>query len=130
MLAQASVHHPEAGVALLELAHADQIPDQAWSQVGAALEGQHVQFSHQLVGGTPLQGPGADGSGVETLLAREDETQPRTVSYAQQFAAAQWSAEQIKQQLALIDALLDVTTSRAAVAALRQACDSLRHGRH
>ena len=89
-----------------------------------------MQFSHQLFDGMPRQVHGADGAGAEALLARVDETQPRTVSSAQQFAAAQWSAEQIKQQLALIDALLDVTTSPAAVDALRQARDSLRHGRH
>ena len=98
--------------------------------MGTALEGQHLQFSYQLIDGTPLQGHGAAVTGVEALLVREDETQPRTVSYAQQFAAAQWSAEQIKQQLALIDALLDTATSPAAVAALRQARESLWHGRH
>jgi hypothetical protein len=129
-LAQASVHHPEAGVALIELARAGQIPDQAWSQVGTALEGQHLQFSHHLGDGMPLHRHGANGSGIEDLLARQDESQPQTVSYAQQFAAAQWSAEQIEQQLALIEALLDATPSPAAVAALRQARESLRHGRH
>src|SRR5262249_1084468 len=118
------------GVALIELARAGQIPDQAWSQVGAALGGQHLQFSHQLVDGTSLLGTGAAGSGVEALLAWQDETKPLPVSYAQQFAAAHSSAEQINQQLALIDELLDVTTNPAAVAALRQARISLWHDHH
>jgi hypothetical protein len=130
MLAQASVQDPEAGVALLELARAGQIPEEAWSLVGAALEGKHLQFSQQLSDDTRLPGHAADGARLEAFLARENETRPVIVRSVQPFAAAQGSAEQIKQQLALIDALLDVTTSPAAVDALRQARDSLRHGRH
>jgi hypothetical protein len=55
--------------------------------VGAALEGQHSQCSHQLVDGPSLQGSGTAVTGVEALLAREDETQPPTVNYTQQFTA-------------------------------------------
>ncbi len=130
MLAQASMQAPEAGVALLELARAGQIPEEAWSLVGAALEGKHLHFSQQFSDATRLPGHAADGARLEALLARENETRPVIVRAVQPVAAAQGSAEQINQQLALIDELLDVTDSSVAVHALRQARASLLHGSH
>jgi len=130
MLAQASVQDPEAGVALLELARAGQIPEETWSLVGAALEGKHLQFSQPFSDDTRLPGHAADGARLKAFLAQEHETRPVTVRSVQPFAAAQGSAEQRNQQLALIDKLLDVTNSPVAVQALRQARETLLHSRH
>jgi hypothetical protein len=73
-------------------------------------------------------GIGLNGSCSEDAIERST---PLPVSYAQRFAAAQWSAAQIEQQLVWVEELLDdESASPAAVAALRQARASLRHGSH
>jgi len=124
MLAQASVAYPEAGVVLSELARTRQVPEEAWSLIGAALEGERLQFSQPFADDTQLPGPAAAGAHPEAPLVRAHETRPVIVRDTQPLAAAQRT-----QQLALIDELLKVTDSPAAVQALRHAQESLRHGR-
>ncbi len=130
MLAQASMEYDEAGEALVDLARARQIPDRAWSVVGEALAGKYLQFPSQLSGGTLLAGKGADISGIEAPFLRGWYDDERNIKYEQRLVSADWSAGQLKQQLALIDKLLGVTSSPAAVKALQQAQESLRGGSH
>ena len=126
LLAQAAMDYDGAGAALVELARVGQIPDRAWSVLGEALAGRYLQFPAQLSGGPLLAGNGVDGSGIEAPFLRGYYDDERHIKYEQRLVSADWSAKQLKQQLALIDRLLGVASRPAAVQALQQARESLR----
>jgi len=129
VLAQATVQYPEAGKALIDLARAGQIPDQVWSAMGEALEGKQLQFSGKMFDGTPLVENGTATSDGRSSLWKNYYIEWLNVRYEQDVVSANWSAEQVEHQLALIDALREVASSPAAVQALQQARASLDRGR-
>jgi len=128
MLAQATAQYPEAGDALVGLAGAEQIPDDAWDILGQALGGKHLDFSAKMFDGTPLgeNGTGKSSGGASPLKSYYIEW--LNVRYEEEGVSANWSADQIEQQLALIDDLLDVTSTPAALQALQKARASLQRG--
>src|SRR5262245_43613995 len=126
MLAQASVDFSDAGKALVDLAQANQIPDQAWSALADALAGKQLQFLSQLSGGMLPGQTEADVSGVESPFVRGFYDDMHNILYEERTVAADWSAKQINQQLALIDKLLGATHSPVATQALQQARTSLQ----
>lgn len=137
MLAQASAQYPQAGEALVDLARSGKVPDGAWAAIGDALEGRHLQFPLQLFDGTPheengAEVPPADGTDVsnvgdvETPQLREYYIEYMNMRYEQRLVSTNWSDDQIGQQLALIDALLNATSNPAAARALREARASLQ----
>ena len=135
MLAQAATQSPEAGDALVDLARSGGIPDSAWEAIGGTLAGEHLQFPLQFleatglegIESTALEGDQVGGSGVEAPdLLRHYYIEYLNMSYDQRLASLNWSDEQIDQQLALIDELLDVTSSPAALSALEEAEQSLQ----
>jgi hypothetical protein len=135
MLAQAATQSPEAQNALLDLARSGGIPDSAWEAIADTLAGKHMQFPNQLFEGPALEGfeatalgdDPAGGSGVEASdLLRHYYIEYLNMSYDQRLASANWSDEQIVQQLVLIDELLDATSSPVALSALEEAEQSLR----
>jgi hypothetical protein len=129
MLSQASVDFPEARKALVELAQAKQIPDRAWSGIGDALTGKHLQFPSQMSGGLLPGTNEADVSGVEAPFVRGFYDDDHHIKYEERSVAADWSAQQVQQQLALIDKLLKVTTSPIGVKELQQARVTLQGSR-
>ncbi len=129
VLAQATVQYPDAGKALIDLARAGQIPDQVWSAMGEALEGKQLQFSGKMFDGTPLVENGTATSDGRSSLWKNYYIEWLNVRYEQDVVSANWSAEQVEHQLALIDALREVASSPAAVQALQQARASLDRGR-
>jgi hypothetical protein len=129
VLAQTTVLYPEAGDALLDLARAGQIPDQVWGAVGEALEGKQLRFSGRMFAGTPLAEDGRVASGGRAPLWKSYYIQWLNMRYEQDVVSADWSAEQVDHQLALIDDLRAAASSPAAIQALQQARASLRRGR-
>ena len=121
MLAQAATQSAEAGDALVGLARSGAIPDGAWELIAGALAGKHLQFHLQLF-------EGARAGGVEAPELRHYYIEHLNMRYDQRLASANWSDEQIGQQLALIDELLQVTSSSAAWSALEEAEQTLRGG--
>jgi hypothetical protein len=128
MLAQASVDYADAGKALIELAQAGQIPEGAWGALADALAGEHLQFPSQLSGGTLPGQTEADVSGVDSPFVRGFYDDEHHIKYEERAVAADWSAKQVQQQLALIDKLLGATHSPAGTQALQQARASLQGG--
>jgi hypothetical protein len=125
MLAQASVEHPEAGEALMDLARSGQVPERAWGLVAAALQGMHLRFPLELFDGAPSEGGGEIVSAGEAPYLGQYETSSLDVRYDMRLVSATWSREAIDRQLALIDDLLGATASPAAGRALRDARASL-----
>jgi hypothetical protein len=128
ILAQTTVHYPEAGDALVDLARAGQIPDQVWGAMGEALGGKHLQFSGKMFDGTPLAENSTAASGARAPL-KNYYIEWLNVRYEEDVMSVDWSAEQVEQQLALIGDLLEATSSPAAAQALQQARASLQGGR-
>jgi hypothetical protein len=128
VLAQTTVLYPEAGDALFDLARAGRIPDEAWVAVGEALEGKQLRFSGRMLAGTPLAGE-AVSSGGRASRWKSYYIQWLNMRYEEAVVSAEWSAEQVDRQLALIDDLDGVASSPAAVEALRRARASLQRGR-
>jgi hypothetical protein len=128
MLAQATAQYPEAGDALVGLAGAGQIPDDAWDVLGQTLGGKHLDFSAKMFDGTPLSENGTGMSSGRASPSKSYYVEWLNVRYEEDGVSANWSADQIEQQLALIDDLLDVTSTPAAVQALQQARTSLQRG--
>jgi hypothetical protein len=143
MLAQAATQSPEAGDALVDLARSGGIPDSAWDAIGGTLAGEHLQFPLQFFEATELEGiEAAELDGTEATALEGDSVggsgaqapdllkhyyiEYLNMSYDQRLASLNWSDEQIDQQLALIDELLDATSSPAALSALEEAEQSLR----
>jgi len=129
ILAQASVSYPEAGTALVDLARAGQIPDQVWSAIGEALGGKHLQFSGKMFDGTPLAENDTVGSGGRAPLWKSYYIAWLNIRYEQDVVSAGWSAEQVEQHIALIDDLIEATSSPAAVQTLQQVRALLQRGR-
>jgi hypothetical protein len=126
MLAQASVDFADAGKALVDLAQTKQIPDRAWSAVADALTGRHLQFPSQLSGGALPGQTEADVSGIEAPFVRGFYDDEHHIKYEERSVTADWSAEQVNQQIALIDNLLKATSSPTATKELQQARVSLQ----
>jgi hypothetical protein len=126
MLSQASVDFPEARKALVDLAQAGQIPDRAWSGIGDALVGKHLQFPSQISGGVLPGRNEADVSGVEAPFVRGFYDDEHRIKYEQRAVSADWSTQQVQGQLTLIDKLLSVTSSPIGVKELQQARASLQ----
>jgi hypothetical protein len=61
-LAQVALQYPEAAQALVGIASQNQIPDNAWAAVGAALAGNYIQYGNQMFGSTS---PPADWSAAQ-----------------------------------------------------------------
>jgi hypothetical protein len=125
VLAQTAVPYPEAGDALVDLARAGQIPDRAWGAIGEALEGKELRFSGRMFAGTPLAADGPRASEGGAPLWKSYYVEWLNIRYEQDLTSADWSPEQVDQQLALIDSLREATSSSAALEALRQAQVSL-----
>ena len=51
-LAQAALQFPQARASLLEQARLNQVPEKAWSGIGASLVGNYIQYGNQLFGNT------------------------------------------------------------------------------
>ncbi len=126
MLAQAALQYPEAGDAIVDLAREGQIPDDVWNAMGDALAGKHLQFSGKMFDGTPLAENGSARSDARPSPWKSYYVEWMNVRYEQDVVSEGWSADQVAQQLALIDDLLETVTSPAAVQALQQARTSLR----
>jgi hypothetical protein len=139
MLAQAAAQSPEAQDALLDLARSGGIPDTAWEAIADTLAGKHMQFPNQLFAGPALEGTGTEnfeatafegdqtgGFGVEAPKLRHYYIEYLNMSYDQRLASANWSDEQIGQQLALIEDLRNATSNPVALSALEEAEQSLR----
>ena len=120
MLAQASADQADAGAALLYLAGTGQIPDRAWAGVADALAGKLLQF--------PSQSADAGLSGV-SRFSRGFYDEQRNLLYEERTVLGRWSEDQIQFQLALINNLLSVAKSPAAVQALQRALAALRNRR-
>ena len=128
MLAQAATQSPEAGDALVGLASSGAIPDDALESIGGALAGKHLQFPLQLFEGTELDGDPAGDTGDEAPELRHYYIEYLNMRYEQRLASANWSDQQIDRQLALIDELLQATSSPAAWRALGEAGQILLGG--
>lgn len=128
ILVQSSAHYPEASHALINLVRTRQIPDRAWRDIGETLRGKQLQFSSKMFDGTPLTEKHPNRPAVEARLWKNYYIQGQNIRYEQRTVSTAWSAEQVNQQLALIDNLLQVASSPAAQQALQQARESLQSG--
>ena len=108
MLAQSAGQYPDASAAILEQARLNQISDSAWSKIATGLAGDQYQI------GTP---PSTVMSGLKTYHIQ---------SGNQNFYSLPVAPDaQINERLTLINQLLSIATSPAAVSALQNARDTL-----
>jgi hypothetical protein len=129
VLAQASVRYDAAGDALLDLARAGAISDEAWGALAEALEGRHLRFSGRMFDGTPLaEEPEAARAGRSPLWGSYY-VEWLNMRYEKDVVSPRWSAEQVARELALIDDLTAVAPSVTAVDSLQQARTALLHTR-
>ncbi len=126
VLAQTAARYSEAGAALVDLARAGQIPDQAWSEIGDTLGGKQLQLSSKMFDGTPLAQTSTVGPSDESPLWENYYIEWLNIRYEQRIVSVNWSENQINQALTLIDQLRSVAFSPAAVAALQQARAALQ----
>jgi hypothetical protein len=118
MLAQVAAWHPEAHAVLMEEARANRIPDAAWLEMASGLEGRSFQIGKQAPD-APWPEPGQ--SGIQSYhLAYGNQ------NYYSREVISSWSPEQVNHQLALIDQLLEASSSAFATQALQQARSTLR----
>jgi hypothetical protein len=114
MLAQAAGQYPDAGAALLQQAKAGQIPDAAWSKIVIGLAGDQYQM------GEPPSINGADPDltpGLKTY---------HIVAGNQNFYSLPVGGDaQVQQRIDLINQLLGVASSPAAISALQGARTTL-----
>ena len=129
VLAQASTRYAAAGDALVELARAGEISDEAWGAMAEALEGRHLRFSGRMFDGTPLAEEREAAPAGRSLLWRSYYVEWLNVHYEEDLVSAGWSAEQVARQLAVIDDLSEVASSPTAIQALQQARTALLHAR-
>ena len=116
MLAQMAGQSPEAGAALLEQAALGTIPDSVWRKIAAGLAGEQFQI------GMPSPGSGAPTAvGVGGIKTYHIEAGNQNFSSLR----AVLTPEQVAQRRQLIDQLLAVTKSPAAIQALQSAQASL-----
>ncbi len=128
VLAQTTVDYPQARDTLVNLVRTGQIPDRAWKAIGETLEGKSLQFSSKMFDGTPLAENRAIGADGRSLMWKSYYIEWLNIRYEQDVASADWSAEQVQQQVALIDDLLKTTSSPIGKQALQQARVSLLNG--
>jgi hypothetical protein len=119
MLAQVAAEYPDAGAALIEQARHNQIPDSAWRKIAAGLAGDQYQI------GTPAE--------LSTLASQLPGLKTYHIELGNQnFYSLPLNpnlpTDQISQRLALIDQLLALASSPAAVEALKNARASLGKG--
>ncbi len=115
LLTQAAVQNRDARTALIEEARANQIPENAWTHVGAALAGEYMQL-----GGSFFDGPALlKGWGGTGYLLEANQ------NFGSQRLLAAWPREQVQQQLALVNELLGVTSNVAATGVLNSARTAL-----
>jgi hypothetical protein len=94
MLAQLAPQNPDAAKALLAQVSAGKVPDTAWYGIAAALEGTQMFYGTSYLGSVP-PATGADPKSYSIPANRQNY---RSFNYS-----SSWSAEQVQQQLALID---------------------------
>jgi len=94
--------------------------------VANALAGKHWQFPSRRSAGTLPGKNEADVAGVDTPFVRGFYDDEHQVLYEERAVSGHWSAQQVRQQLALIDTLLGATHAPAATQALQQAQASLQ----
>ena len=115
VLAQISTQNPEASSSLLSLAQQKKIPDSAWNSIAEGLGGNQIQFNNEVAGDS-----GAQGLGV---------TYHHMVGGNQTFysvpAAAVLSEDLRNQRIAVIDSLLAMASSQAAVEVLQNVRSTL-----
>jgi len=93
MLAQLAPQNPDAAKALLEQVSAGKVPDTAWYGIASALEGTRMFPGTSYFDSLP-----ASGVDPKVYSIPSNRQTYRSYNYA-----ATWSADQIQQQLALID---------------------------
>jgi len=115
MLAQVAGQYPDAGAALLQQARANQVPDSAWGKIVIGLAGDQYQM-----GEPPPSINGADSDltpGLKTY---------HIVAGNQNFYSLPVGGDgQVQQRIDLINQLLGVTSSPAAINALQGARTTL-----
>ena len=126
ILAQTSIDYPEAGDTLVGLARSGRIADELWAPMAEALSGKHLQFSHEMFDGTSLGDRDPSDGSAPRRPSRTFFVQWSNVRYDENGVAMNWSPEQLKRQLALIDDLLAVAPTETAVRALQRARTALR----
>ncbi len=96
MLAQLAPQYPDAAKALLDQVSAGKVPDTAWYGIASALEGTQMFYGTSLLGSPPP----ANGVDPKSYSIPANRQTYRSYNYS-----ALWSADQIQQQLALVDQL-------------------------
>lgn len=125
MLAQASLEHPHATDALLDVAytHTDNIPPSDWRKLAWALQGHR----YQLPGVLDLAGQGT----VTHFPAFSESRQEVSIDslnlyYAREvWHPATWDEELVRQRIYLIDELIAAEPPESAVAALERSRASI-----
>jgi hypothetical protein len=120
MLAEVSNQYPEARAALLAQTRANEIPANRWPYLASVLAGERYQYQDSMFD-TPAIPP--NPSDVRTFHISAGNQNFSAVA-----GAANFTPDQMQQQLSLIDELLSATSNPAAVQALQQARANLaRH---
>ena len=118
LLAQVATQYPEASAALIEQAKENRLPDQVWPQIASALAGAQYQFVGQ-----------ASDDGIARINFAPGLRMYQARSGNQHFyntpLPADWSEDQLNQRRQLIDQLLAVNNTPAAVEALQRALSML-----
>jgi len=118
LLAQVATQYPEASAALIEQAKENRLPDQVWPQIASALAGTQYQFVAQ-----------ASDDGIARINFAPGLRMYHARSGNQNFynapLPADWSEDQLNQRRQLIDQLLAVNNTPAAVEALQRALSLL-----
>lgn len=110
MLAQLAPQNPDAAKALLEQVQAGKVPDTAWYGIASALEGTQMSYGTSYLDAPPPV-PGTDPK-IYSIPANRQ-------TYRSYNYSSSWPAEQVQQQLALIDQFR--TANPAAAQALERA---------
>jgi hypothetical protein len=117
MLAQVAPQHPEAQAALLEQARANQIPEAAWVGIATALAGDQIQLGTHFLEPTIGQ-PRGPGLKTYHIVAGNQ-------NYFSTGGPLIWTDADLAARQALIDQLLAVNSTPAAVQALQRARNNL-----
>jgi len=116
ILAQVAVNSPAAAAALLNQAHENRIPEGAWPSIASALSGLSLRFSDTAL--TP-------GLAQEQARWKTYHITTGNQNFYGVQVANQWSAEQVQQQVKLIEGLMAENSNQNAVAALQAARNTL-----
>ena len=116
LLAQVALNSPAAAAVLLDKAREKRIPESAWPSIASALSGFSIRFSDPAL--TPgLAQEQSRWNGYHIASGNQN--------YYGVQVATQWSAEQIQQQIKLIEGLMAQNSGPNAVAALQAARKTL-----